>query len=98
MSVPAAGMEASNSLAPSESGIIRYFAENPVAANLIMTVMLVGGLLAGLGLTAQVFPTMDPSVITITVPYPGATPTEVEEGITRRAEEAVFGIGGHVHL
>ena len=94
MSVPAAGMEASNGLAPSENGIIRYFAENPVAANLIMTVMLVGGLLAGLGLTAQVFPTMDPSVITITVPYPGATPTEVEEGITRRAEEAVFGIDG----
>ena len=94
MSVPAAGVEASNGLAPSESGIIRYFAENPVAANLIMTVMLVGGLLAGLGLTAQVFPTMDPSVITITVPYPGATPTEVEEGITRRAEEAVFGIDG----
>lgn len=77
-----------------KSGLVRYFAENPVAANLIMILMLVGGLVAGLGLTAQVFPTIDPGVISITVPYPGATPSEVEEGITRRAEEAVFGIDG----
>tara|TARA_Y100001934_G_scaffold90526_1_gene112090 strand:+ start:948 stop:4103 length:3156 start_codon:yes stop_codon:yes gene_type:complete len=75
-------------------GVVRYFAENPVAANLIMTLMLVGGLMAGLGLTAQVFPTIDPGIVSISVPYPGATPTEVEEGITRRAEEAVFGIDG----
>ena len=59
-----------------------------------MTLMLVGGLMAGLGLTAQVFPTIDPGIVSISVPYPGATPTEVEEGITRRAEEAVFGIDG----
>ena len=74
--------------------LIRYFAENPVAANLMMAVMLLGGLLSGLGLTAQVFPTVDQRQIAISVPYPGATPSEVEEGITRRIEEAVFGIDG----
>ena len=75
-------------------GLIRFFASNPVAANLMMTLMLVGGLIVGLGLTAQVFPTIDPGIITISVPYPGATPAEVEEGITRRAEEAIMGIEG----
>ena len=76
------------------AGLVPYFAHNPVAANLIMTLMLAGGLLAGLQLTSQVFPTVDPGVVTVSVPYPGATPTEVEEGITRRVEEAVFGIDG----
>jgi multidrug efflux pump subunit AcrB len=75
-------------------GIVAYFARNPVASNLLMVILLVGGLLAALGLTAQVFPTIDPGTVTISVPYPGATPTEVEEGITRRVEEAVFGING----
>ena len=76
------------------TGLVPYFAHNPVAANLLMTLMLVGGLLAGLQLTSQVFPTVDPGIVRVSVPYPGATPTEVEEGITRRVEEAVFGIDG----
>ena len=80
--------------ASEQQGLVPYFAHNPVAANLLMTLMLAGGLFAGLGLTAQVFPTIDPGIVTVSVPYPGATPTEVEEGITRRVEEAVFGIDG----
>ena len=75
-------------------GLIAYFAKNPVAGNLLMVILLVGGLLSAIGLTAQVFPTMDPGTVSISVAYPGATPTEVEEGITRRVEEAVFGIDG----
>jgi multidrug efflux pump subunit AcrB len=78
----------------SRQGIVAYFARNPVAGNLLMVILLVGGLLAAIGLTAQVFPTIDPGTVTISVAYPGATPTEVEEGITRRVEEAVFGIDG----
>jgi multidrug efflux pump subunit AcrB len=75
-------------------GLIAYFAKNPVAGNLLMVILLAGGLLSALGLTAQVFPTIDPGTVSISVAYPGATPTEVEEGITRRVEEAVFGIEG----
>ena len=77
-----------------DRGFVQYFANNPVAANLIMTLMLVGGLLAGMRLTAQIFPTVAPGIVLVTVAYPGATPTEVEEGITRRVEEAVSGIDG----
>jgi multidrug efflux pump subunit AcrB len=77
-----------------QHGILAYFATNSVAANLTMALMIIGGVVAGFGLTAQVFPTVDPGQISIGVPYPGATPTEVEEGITRRVEEAVMGIEG----
>lgn len=80
--------------ADNNRGLIAYFAKNPVAGNLLMVILLVGGLLSALGLTAQVFPTIDPGTVSISVVYPGATPTEVEEGITRRVEEAVFGIDG----
>ena len=79
---------------PREGGLIEWFAHNTVAANLIMLLMLVGGFFAGSELTAQIFPTVDPQQIRVRVTYPGATPTEVEEGITRRVEEAVFGIDG----
>lgn len=75
-------------------GLIRYFAENLVAANLIMFVLMAGGLLSVLNLTAQVFPTIDAGQISVSVAYPGATPSEVEESITRRVEEAVLGIEG----
>ena len=75
-------------------GILAYFANNSVAANLMMGLLLIGGLISGFGLNAQVFPTLNPGIITVIVPYPGATPSEVEESITRRVEEAVLGIEG----
>jgi len=84
----------SNNDSANGTGLIGYLVNNSVAANLVMGLLLAGGFIAGLGLTAQVFPTIDPGIVTVTVPYPGATPSEVEESITRRVEEAVFGIDG----
>ena len=83
-----------NASAPSAGRILEYFAANPVAANLMMAVFLIGGFVAASSITAQSFPTINLGTINITVPYPGATPSEVEEGITRRIEEAVIGIDG----
>ncbi len=76
------------------SGLIHWFIHNPVAANLLMVVLLVGGALAASQMQSQVFPTISPGTVTVNVPFPGATPAEVEEGITRRVEEAVLGIDG----
>ncbi|MCR9269781.1 MAG: efflux RND transporter permease subunit [Hyphomonadaceae bacterium] len=75
-------------------GLIGWFVRNPVAANLLMVVLLIGGLLMAGNLRSQVFPTIEPGIVTVSVPYPGATPAEVEEGVTRRVEEAVLGIDG----
>ncbi len=86
--IAAAGAEASR------RGLIAWFIANPVAANLLMIVLLVGGALSAFNLRSQVFPTISPGTVVVTVPFPGATPAEVEEGITRRVEEAVLGIDG----
>ncbi len=85
---------ASNDDQSSKGGLVGWFVSNPVAANLLMVVLIIGGLMAAGSLRTQVFPTIQPGIVTVTVPYPGATPAEVEEGITRRVEEAVLGIDG----
>ena len=79
---------------PTGGGLTGWFISNPVAANLLMVVLLVGGVLMAAQLQSQVFPTISPGTVTVSVPFPGATPAEVEEGITRRVEEAVLGIDG----
>ena len=79
-------------------GLINWFICNPVAANLLMVVLLVGGALSAFSLQRQVFPTISPGIVMVTVAFPGATPAEVEEGITRRVEEAVLGIDGVKHV
>jgi len=76
------------------TGLINWFANNKAAANILMIFFLVAGLGSVFNMVREVFPTIDPRIINITVPYPGATPQDVESGITRRVEEAVIGIQG----
>lgn len=76
------------------NGIIGWFIGNHVAANLLLVFFVVGGLLAGFSMRTELFPTVDPRMITVRVPYPGATPHEVEDGVTRRVEQALTGIEG----
>ncbi len=76
------------------NGPIAWFARNPVAANLLMAMMLVGGLLAAPSLRQEMFPDVDLDVVTIAVPYPGASPVEVEEGVCVPVEEALQGLAG----
>ena len=75
-------------------GLIAWFAQNSVAANLLMFALLIGGVIVMGRTSAEILPEIDPRLVTITVEYPGATPTEVEDGITRRVEDAVMGIEG----
>lgn len=75
-------------------GLFGWFVGNSVSANLLMILMIVGGLSAINSLQTETFPEIDPRQILVTVPYPGATPSEVEDAITQRVEEAVLGIEG----
>ena len=77
-----------------ERGIVAWMAGNPVAANLLMLVVLLGGLASLDGITKEVFPTFPSETLTITVPYPGSSPEEVEEGIVRKVEEAIQDVIG----
>lgn len=71
--------------------IIQWFVDNPVAANLLMTVLVVGGLISLSNTRQEEFPAVDLEIITVTVPFLGATPEEVEEGVCIRIEEALEG-------
>ena len=73
---------------------IAWFAENHVAANLLMLLMIVGGLAAIPAIQQKSFPDIEIEVIQIGVPYLGAAPEEVEEGVCVRIEEEIQGIDG----
>ena len=75
-------------------GIIAWFTRNPVAANLLMIIILVGGLFTAMTIRKQMFPQFENSWMSIQVAYPGAAPQEVEEGITMKIEEALEGMQG----
>ena len=75
--------------APEARGPIAYMARNGVAANLLMFFILAAGFFSLRGLVQEVFPEISMDRIVISVPYPGATPDEVEESILRKIEEQI---------
>ncbi len=74
--------------------IIEKFVEYPIYANLIIAVVLLAGVYSFLNLKKAFFPEMESRFITVSVFYPGASPVEMEEGVTSRIEEAVRGLVG----
>ncbi|RLB58766.1 MAG: AcrB/AcrD/AcrF family protein [Deltaproteobacteria bacterium] len=79
---------------PPARGPIAWMARNPVAANLLMVTLLVGGLIFSFRIQKEVFPQIELDMVQITVPYPGASPEEVEQGILLAVEEAVRPLDG----
>jgi multidrug efflux pump subunit AcrB len=83
-----------NPAKPDHRGPIAWMAGHSVAANLLMLVFLVGGALLASQVKKEVFPDYDLDRVNITVPYPGASPAEVERGVVLAIEEAVQGLEG----
>ncbi|SVB82325.1 uncharacterized protein METZ01_LOCUS235179, partial [marine metagenome] len=69
-------------------------AHNHVAANLLMGLLVLSGLLALLGTKKETFPEFSLDVIQVQIPYLGASPAEVESGVVNRIEERLMGIEG----
>ena len=76
------------------NAVVAWFARNRVAANLLMAVIVGAGLLALPNIREEVIPELDPEIISVMVPYLGAAPEEVEEGVCARIEEAVASLTG----
>ena len=76
------------------SGPIAYMAQNSIAANLLMVILLAGGLFTAYTMQKEVFPQYQLDVVQVSVVYPGAAPAEVEQGILRPVEEAIRGVEG----
>ena len=73
---------------------ISWMAENHVAANLLMLLFVVGGLVMSRSIKQEIFPEISLDTIRVSVEYPGAAPEEVEEGIILKIEENLTGVDG----
>ncbi len=83
-----------NKAEKTDKGPIPWMAANPVAANLLMIFLLVGGFFWGTKIKQEVFPDFLLDKVRVSVVYPGAGPEEIEEGIILPIEEAIQGIDG----
>ncbi|CCQ11022.1 Acriflavin resistance protein [Pseudoalteromonas luteoviolacea B = ATCC 29581] len=72
-----------------ERGIIAYFANNTVAANLLMFFIIIMGLVSYFTIQRQMFPNFEINYVTVEATYPGASPQEIEESIIIKLEEAL---------
>ena len=81
-----------------DRGLIALFARNPIAANLLMVLLLGGGLISAFNLSLQGWPDYEPGMVSVTVAYPGSTPDEADEDIVRRIEENVLDLDGVRHV
>ncbi len=81
-------------LQPPNSGLIAWFAVNPVAVNLLMLLIWVGGITSLWSIDKDVLPSLASEGIEITALYPGAGPSEVEKSVCIPLERAVFDLPG----
>ena len=76
------------------TGPIAWMVDNRVTSNLLMLVLLIGGIIMTTQIKQEVFPEFTEDMVTISVSYPGASPAEVENGIILSIEESIRGLDG----
>ena len=91
MNGSASQMEDNNS---HRSGPIAWMVNNPIAANLIMVILIGFGIWTAFNIQKEVFPQFQLDIVEVSVVYPGAAPAEVEQGILLPVEEAIRGVQG----
>jgi len=77
-----------------ETGPLAWMAANPIVANLLMIILLGGGLWTAISIQKEVFPQFQLDIVEVSVVYPGASPAEIEQSILLPIEEAVQGVQG----
>ncbi|MFB2704877.1 efflux RND transporter permease subunit [Marinobacter shengliensis] len=75
-------------------GIIGFFVHHRVAGNLVMLVMILGGVLALSRMNIQFFPTFALDVVSVRVVWSGASAEDVERGITDPLEQRLRSVDG----
>ncbi|HPI97046.1 MAG TPA: efflux RND transporter permease subunit, partial [Gammaproteobacteria bacterium] len=75
-------------------GLIYWFAVNPVAANLLMAIIIIVGLFSLSSIRKEMFPSTQINMVNVTVAFPGASPSEVEEAVCLKVEQALSPVNG----
>ncbi|MCB1773714.1 MAG: efflux RND transporter permease subunit, partial [Gammaproteobacteria bacterium] len=79
---------------PGRFALVTWMAGNPVAANLLMFTLLLGGFLGFADIRQEITPDFSLESVRISVAYPGASPREVEESIVLAIEKEITGMNG----
>ncbi len=74
--------------------LIQFFINRPIWGNAAIAIVLMFGLFSIFTMKRSFFPELDPATIIISVYYPGASPVEMEDGVTIKVEQAIKGLDG----
>ena len=83
-----------SSIKGTKRGALAWMARDKVTANLLMLLLIVGGLFASWSIQKEVMPVFSADVVNVTVSYSGSTPEEIDLGIILPIENAIQGIDG----
>ena len=78
--------------------IIQFFIERPLWINAAIVIVVLFGAWAASNLNRSFFPELDPNRIIVSVAYPGASPAEMEDGVSLKIEQAVKGLEDIEHI
>ena len=79
---------------PPQTGLIAWFATNHVAANLLMILIIVVGAISAFNIKRDLQPDLTIDIVQVSVIYPGASPSEVEQGVAIKIEDVIQDIEG----
>ncbi|MEM0983898.1 MAG: efflux RND transporter permease subunit [Planctomycetota bacterium] len=71
------------------SALAAFGVKKPVVANLVMFAIIGAGIIFGSRLTREFFPEIRPTQVSVSAPYPGAAPEEVEDALAVKIEDAI---------
>lgn len=91
---PVPRVNASYDFAPKRRGLIGLFVRHKNAANLLMVLMILGGIAAISRINTQVFPSIEINSVTVTINWPGASAEDVAENILANVEPSLRFIEG----
>ncbi|MEJ6616963.1 MAG: efflux RND transporter permease subunit, partial [Crocinitomicaceae bacterium] len=74
--------------------VIQFFINRPIWGNAAIALVLMFGLFSIFTMKRSFFPELDPNQIVVSVFYAGASPTEMQEGVTIKIEQAITGLDG----
>lgn len=78
-----------NTVEKKQTGLIAFFANNSVAANLMMVFIIIMGVVSYFTIQRQMFPNIEINYINVSAQYRGASPQEIEESILIKIEESL---------
>lgn len=76
------------------SALTEWFVKNPVAANLLALLVILGGLFTLMGIRIEGFPKIPPSYISVDISYPDTSAEQVDRGVARKVERSLEGLPG----